>query len=375
MRLLVVSLLVVSCGGKVADDGTGGGSLPPEPEPGGLVDGSKSVLAAGGARTCAIDKAGVKCWGSPFGRRPVRVEGLASAQQIVAGSTFSCARMANGTVRCFGNNDGGQLGDGTTTTRDAPVRARELTNVVDLAAGAYHGCAVLKDGSVKCWGQNSDGQLGDGTTTNRSISVKVELPSATSVVAGFTHSCALLGDGSVRCWGAGNRGQLGTGTLDRSAKPVAVVGLTGRAVALSAGEDHTCARMEGGALQCWGRNFDGQLGDGGDEVRKSPIMVPLKDVTAIGLGRRHTCAIHGGGQLTCWGFNKSGQLGDGTTNVRRTPGPEILHPTANGVLAVGHDHTCARVLTGETYCWGEGSEGQLGTGNDSNQLTPVTITL
>jgi alpha-tubulin suppressor-like RCC1 family protein len=147
--------------------------------------------------------------------------------------------------------------------------------VVDqLALGWFHSCARLGDGTVKCWGDNGVGQLGDGTTTNSSTPVAVQgLSGAVEIAAGGLHSCARLGDGTVKCWGNNFSGELGdvTGTYS-SSTPVVVQGLSG-AVEIAAGNWHSCARLGDGTVKCWGGNSDGQLGDGTDTISPTPVVV------------------------------------------------------------------------------------------------------
>lgn len=373
MRVLFLAL-ILGCGGKVAGDGSRA-DLSPEPEPGGVVDGATSRFAAGGVHTCAINS-GVRCVGAFDGSphlRAVAIDGLASAQQLVAGATFTCARMANGTVRCFGNNDGGQLGDGTKTAQSTPVRVRTLVNIVEISAGAYHACARNKVGEVYCWGLGYDGQLGDGTAKDAPIAVKVKgVSSAIAISTGSTHSCAALGDGSVQCWGANHRAQLGNGTLVGSPTATTVGGLSGRVTAIAAGEDHNCAIIEGGVVQCWGRNFDGQLGDGSDVVRTSAITVKVPPSRAVSLGKLHTCALHDDGSASCWGANKIGQLGVGDNTPSRLPRRVALMGSITAI-DVGDEHSCfesgARV-----FCAGNGDDGRLGSGDEADRAAPVAAT-
>jgi hypothetical protein len=149
-----------------------------------------------------------------------------------------------------------------------------MPRVTGLAAGGFHTCALLEDGRVQCWGWNVFGQLGDGTTMGRSTPVTVTGLSgmATALEAGDRHTCALLEDGRVQCWGHNGLGQLGDGTTMHRSTPTTVTGLSGMATALEAGGAHTCALLADGRVQCWGRNDDGQLGDG-TAWRTTPVTV------------------------------------------------------------------------------------------------------
>src|SRR5881396_1743140 len=181
-----------------------------------------------------------------------------------------------------------------------------------VAAGGFHACMRLPDGTVQCWGRNYSGQLGngDGNLTNSSVPVTARgLTTATSVVTGDAHTCALLGDGTVQCWGVGDSGQRGDGTFNNiSTVPAAVVGITG-AGAVAARGYHSCALFGDGTVRCWGRNDDGQLGDGTFTSSSTPLRVGgLTGAAAVSGGFYHTCALLGDSTVQCWGRNAEGQL-------------------------------------------------------------------
>ena len=188
--------------------------------------------------------------------------------------SFTCALLSDGTVRCWGQNTDGRLGDGTTDSRTAPVTVSGLSGVTSIAAGADHACAVTSGGTVKCWGDNWYGTVGDGTTRNNRLSpVAVsEISGAAALTAGPWYSCALLSSGTVKCWGKNWQGKLGDGTTEDRLTPVAVSGLS-RAAGVTAGQDHVCALLSDATVSCWGDNWYGQLGDGTSEDRRTPVSV------------------------------------------------------------------------------------------------------
>jgi alpha-tubulin suppressor-like RCC1 family protein len=209
-------------------------------------------------------------------------------------------------------------------SRTSPVDVLGLSSgVLAVTAGATHTCALTGDGGIKCWGANDNGQLGDGTTTHRTTPVDVlGLASGVQAVsAGYWHTCALTADNAPLCWGNNSNGELGDGTTTQRTTPVGVVGLAGGVSAVVGGGGHTCALTEDNAALCWGWNTYGQLGDGTRVDRLIPVGVSGlgSDTRAIAAGGGHSCALDNTGGGSCWGNNGQGQLGDGTTTQRVTP--------------------------------------------------------
>ncbi|MBI3072531.1 MAG: hypothetical protein HYY84_10490 [Deltaproteobacteria bacterium] len=302
--------------------------------------------------------------------------GPEGATMLAAGAGHTCARMTTGGVKCWGMNDHGQLGDGTTTNRSRPVDVAALGDVVAVGAGYAHSCAIVSDGGrVVCWGDNRDGGIGDGTATDRAVpTVVAGLGSAVTIAGGAGQSCALLGDGTVKCWGANTYGQIGNNTTGDFAAPAVVNGLANvRSIAV--GGFHACALvvLDGGVPWCWGRNNAGQLGDGTDAGRSAPVaVIGVTSAKALAAGELHTCALLANGTATCWGANSDGQLGDGTQTDRwiATNVATLDAGAATGVWA-GRSHTCIRRSDGTASCWGQNSRGQIGDGTTSVKLTPT----
>ncbi|WP_441350699.1 RCC1 domain-containing protein [Streptomyces cellostaticus] len=287
-------------------------------------------------------------------------------------------------VESWGLNDGGQLGDGTTTERHTPVTVSGITAVTGLGTGsqALHGLAVLPNHTVKAWGHNFNGQVGDGTTVDHSTPGTVtDITTATQAAAGLSHSLALLKDGTAKAWGRNDFGQLGDGTTTDRTTPVTVSGLT-NAVAIAAGGSHGLALLKDGTAKAWGRNDFGQLGDGTTTDRTTPVTVSgLTNAVAIAAGGSYNLALLKDGTVKAWGFNNSGQLGDGTTTNRTTP--VTVSGLTNAVaIAAGGSHSLAatdgRRTTGPhtgsgLYTWGDNNFGQLGDGTTTNRSTPTLI--
>lgn len=355
-----------------------------------------AAIAAGGSHTCALTTdRGVKCWGANyFGQLgsgtswrgypvpvPLDVVGLsANVTSLTAGRFHTCALTAPGGVKCWGRNEFGQLGDGTTTERDVPVDVLGLyPEATAVTAGENHTCAITAEGGTKCWGHNNLGQLGNGTTTNYSTPVDViNLSSGTaSVAAGGDHTCAVTVDGKVKCWGWNGQGQLGDSTNTiRFKKPVNATGLGEGAAAITTGAHHTCAITSDGTAKCWGANERGQLGEGTTTARSVPVDVLglAGRVAAVTGGGDHTCALTIDGGVKCWGDNWYGQLGDGTYTQRSTPFDVVgLTNSVSAISASLGWHTCALTTAGGTKCWGNNSFGQLGDGSGTHRTTPVDV--
>jgi alpha-tubulin suppressor-like RCC1 family protein len=254
---------------------------------------SGAAIGVGLNHNCALTAGGgVKCWGCNGSGRlgdgttinrssPVDVVGLGSGvTAVAAGGEYNCALTVSGGVKCWGANWTGELGDGTTTERVTPVDVVGLASgVAAIAGGSHHTCAVTVGGGVKCWGWNEYGQLGDGTTTDSSTPVDVVglASGVIAVAAGNSHTCALTASGAVKCWGRNYSGELGDGTTSDSSMPVNVVGLAGEVSAITTGWGHTCVLTTAGGVKCWGANGCGQLGDGTTASSTAPVdvVVPL----------------------------------------------------------------------------------------------------
>lgn len=246
-------------------------------------------LAAGYSHTCALlSTGGVKCWGwnadgqlglgdSTSRTTPTDLSTLSSGvTQVVAGDSHTCALLSSGGVKCWGYNASGQLGVGDSTSRNTPTALSTLTSgVTQLAARGNTTCARLSTGAVKCWGFNFFGQIGDGTTTSRNTPTSV--PTLTSGVSQIetsgAHTCALLSTGGIQCWGFNSSGQLGDGTTSDNATPANVPALTSGVTQIRLGGSHSCALLSSTGVKCWGGNGDGQLGTGNTNNYSTPVDV------------------------------------------------------------------------------------------------------
>jgi alpha-tubulin suppressor-like RCC1 family protein len=388
------------------------------------VNGLKRIVA-GDAHTCVLTGQNrVRCWGdNHFGQLgygdaldvgdvPTRLPSAVGdvplpatdpVLQLVTGNNHTCVLLESGLIYCWGDNQYGQLGynridnlgDGEAVTSFGYVTLGDLATRV--AAGGDHTCAILQSGALRCWGRNTFGQLGRGNTANIGDNETVFSAGNVDLGAGVTvsdlalgdsHTCALLTTGAVRCWGLNNTGQLGYGNATNlgttgSINNLTNVSLTGAVRKLVAGSNHTCALTFAGTLRCWGSNQFGQLGQSignngnwGDQANELPSTLPSDintgaQVTDVAAGSNHTCAQSSDGKLKCWGLGSSGQLGYGDNNSQAAPPSAGVN--LDGVsayrIAAGVSHTCALRSNGSARCWGAGADGRLGRGSTTNSST------
>jgi alpha-tubulin suppressor-like RCC1 family protein len=345
-----------------------------------------TALAAGSSHTCALLVDGrVACWGDNFegqlgtgdtraSSRPTLVPGVSGATAIAAGGDHSCALISDGTVRCWGSS----VVTLSLSAITSPQPIAGLTKVLAIGSGEQHTCVVIAGGGLRCWGDNCSGQLGDGTTQETLVPVSVPLMSVEGVAAGgfdTPFTCA-RGVGGVFCWGDGKFGQLGNGATASSPVPVRVQGLSGRALDVSVGLGHACARQVDNQVACWGFNANGQLGIGTTTNSSRAVPVPgLGDalsVSAAGdFSHGFTCALRAGGGVQCWGANDVGQLGNGLG----VDSPQPIDVAGMGqavAITAGGGHACAILASGGIRCWGYGGSGELGNGQ-TKEVNPLPV--
>jgi alpha-tubulin suppressor-like RCC1 family protein len=289
-------------------------------------------ISQGEGHACAIVRGAAEqlyCWGRGIGEMPVEVALPGPPKEVACGRDFTCAIADK--VHCWGINDAGQLGDLMNATRDVPAPINSTkTTFTALRAGDDHACADEPSGIPECWGHNDEGTLGTGSFT------PAEARSPVAVVGGITTLPLIAG------W-------------------------------------HACA-LEGGEVFCWGRNAEGELGNANQIPTATPEQVPgLMGVTAIATGggpttRDASCAILVGGNMMCWGAGAEGRLGNGDTSDALVPVDVVGLPERALTAAIGYEHTCAIVESGDVYCWGNGDKGQLGDGRGAGSLAPVRVT-
>ncbi len=267
-------------------------------------------------------------------------------------------------------------GAGSTGSRSVPGK-------VPVAGGLYHGLAVTSSGALFAWGWNIVGQLGNGSTNGSSVPVKVRLPrgaKVTAAAAGFAHSVALTSTGAVLAWGKNYNGDLGNGSTTDSSVPVTVHLPAGTKVtAVAAGGEHNLAVTLTGAVLAWGYGADGQLGNGGTGSSGTPVPVSLPTgikVTAVAAGALHSLAVTSTGGVLAWGYNGDGELGDGSKTNSNVP-VKVKLPSGTKVIAVaaGGYYSLALTSTGAVLAWGYNADGELGDGATADSKVPVKVKL
>lgn len=390
----------IDCGASCDEEtlvAQSGVALGPPTDAGALGDGRAS-LDAGAVDGALPDSAvsGASHPLSPLG--PFAATELA----IGLGVDHACVLYPSGDVGCWGANDVGQLGDGTTTPRPDPSRSvAGITGAIAIASGNKWSCALLGDGRVACWGANDRGQLGDGTTDPFASSPRyvAGLTGMTVLAAGDAHGCAgrpTATTPDVYCWGSNDHGQAGSanGVVVRTPVSSFIDSGTSTALVVGAGVGHTCVGA-GGKLFCWGDNAAGQLGTGDLAPRTAPSAIQLPQAASpirLGLGRTSSCAlgVFGAGNthgLSCWGSNAFGELGLNNKTPSEIPmalgvitvgsfggdaGTVFTTYTPNTV-SVGDFHACQLATPTQIACWGRNDVGQLGTAPSADKLTQSPV--
>lgn len=293
---------------------------------------------------------------------------------LTGGHWHSCYLTAGQDVYCWGHNEWGQIGNGTTQNTSTPLKVYTPVLFEQIEAGYMFNCG-LSQGQAYCWGENEHGQIGDGTTTDRWVPTKVNTPLVfKQVTAGDGHACGLQHNGEVACWGANDNAQITDpvrGAVIAWPYPVT----TGvRFTTITAGQLHTCGLDEEGRAYCWGYNGHGQIGIGSTEIFvPTPSLVSDElRFTQISAGYRHTCGVTFERETWCWGRNPEGQLGDGTTNDSGVP-VAVAGKLDMKQVFTGYFNTCGITTSDETFCWGQNWKGQLGDGTTDRKTVPTAV--
>jgi alpha-tubulin suppressor-like RCC1 family protein len=277
----------------------------------------------------------------------------------------------------WGNNDNGQIGDGTNINRNSPVLIDSVTEWKQISSGIYHNLAIKKDGTLWGWGRNYDGMLADGTDTTRYSAIHIGIAENWDYVsAGYQHNLAIKNDGTLWAWGSNVFGQLGDGTTKAQKKPIQI-GIETNWTKVCSANEFSIAIKNDGTIWAWGKNAECLLGigDTNSVYKKSPMQISQdNDWKDVFSSYNHSFAIKKNGTLWAWGINVSGELGIGDTNINRRSTPvQISKGTFWTKVSCGESHTIALKSDSTIWTWGDNRFGQLGDGSQIKRSEPVQI--
>jgi alpha-tubulin suppressor-like RCC1 family protein len=301
-----------------------------------------------------------------------------SIVKIGQGSFFTCGLTSGGLAYCWGHNTFGQLGNGTNINHLIPTAVSQTgVSFASITAGGFHACGLTNLGEAYCWGRNDFGQSGDGTSIDQNIPTAVSQTgiSFTNITAGIYHTCGLTSTGLAYCWGKNDYGQSGDSTSTELYVPTAVTQTGISFTSITAGGFHTCGLTSTGLAYCWGKNSDGQLGDDTTTDRNIPTAVSQTGISFKNIitGGSHTCGLTSAGLAYCWGWNISGQLGIGTyTTYLYIPTAVAQTGISFTSMTAFNNHTCGITSTGLAYCWGHNNYGQVGDSTSANKYSVPT---
>jgi alpha-tubulin suppressor-like RCC1 family protein len=348
-------------------------------------DANYTRVTTGYHHACAIrEDSTAWCWGAGGNGRLGNDSSADKAQVsavigtgwsgLVAGNASTCGIKTDGTLWCWGRGNEGQLGLDSTTTYDTPQHVGGESDWEKLTLGAYHVCGLRKGGKLYCWGGNNYTQVGNDSSSKTLQPVAIEPNSTFSAVAlGYYHSCAVNTDGSLWCWGRNNDGQLGIGSSNGNFGLPQQVGSEMDWDRVTLGEAYSCATKTDGALWCWGRGAEGQLGYGDTSEKTTPQAVDVGNAYAhIAGGRQTMCGLRkNDGSLWCWGKGGNGQLGDAP--ARNLAPVELWDHKDWQQLEVGVHHICGLRSDNRISCWGNNRYGQTGSGEFGQALSPRSV--
>jgi alpha-tubulin suppressor-like RCC1 family protein len=396
-RVAVLTVTVAACA-KLANIPSYGledsGSQPDVPGIGGGsscwgTPGCITAIAAGYKRTCAIADQTLYCWGNAPG---TGASDVGTPQQVATGVSsvslsgdvaspgtagVNCFTSGSG-LSCWGDDDFDQL-EQQHASNNKPVLI-DANNYGHVAVGADHVCAITQDGGVLCWGADGDYQLGSDLVQNMcggascsSAPVHVLDDAGNAIAAGLSHTCVQMTSGAVECWGLDSNGQLGNGREGRGSNDVlsTPIGSGNNVKQIATGSRHTCAITAMSTWACWGDGLYGALGNGGTGDVSTPTLSGTHLFDAIAAGARNTCGVDDASSVECWGDNTTGVVGSAELGMTIESPVSITVDQAQ-LLAVGYSHACAVLIGGQLECWGDNSAGELGDGSTQHQTCGTT---
>lgn len=342
------------------------------------------------------------------------VGGIASPTWQTIALAFSggsvCGITNGGEAWCWGRNNIGQLGNEDTADQAAAVRLgtsgsstlwSDWTQIVGSSQATF--CGIRSNGEAYCWGANNNGKIGNGNSTNQDKPTRVGTGGTStlwsdweSISLGENHTCGIRTNGEAYCWGNGGNGQLGNGTTTASQTTPVRVGTGGTSTlwsdwaSIAASGQHSCGIRDNGTAWCWGNGNDGQLGDGNTtDPQTTPVQVGTSgtstlwsDWESLSGGYSFTCGIRTNGEAYCWGDGSNGEMGNGVAGITGSPNTTPKRVGTSGTSTLWSDWAnisangsapCGLRDDGTIWCWGNGDEGGLGNGTQDTELTPVQV--
>jgi alpha-tubulin suppressor-like RCC1 family protein len=400
IRLLALATIAAACGridyardGGVDEDAPradAGLVLPCPPSACGAAA-AVTAVSAGESHVCAVAGGRLHCWGENDPSRLALCGGVADVigprlvddrttwTALAMGEVHSCG-LRGAQLSCWGTNFNGATATGMTD----PIAIRdvtgELVSVRAIATRRWHSCGITSLGELYCAGLDDFGQLGiGGPGESQWAPVRVGTDADWEVVSvGGSHTCGLRAGGAAFCWGDNQYGALSTGDTSDRATPTAVA-TAERFVDLASGKHHTCALTSDSRLYCWGRRFEGQIGDGMPGGAAAPAQTTPVEVAgswrAVGAGWFHTCGVRADGTLWCWGDNTDGAIGSGGATPWQLAPLQIGARTDWASVSAGFAFTCALTTGGELHCFGLNDDGQLGQPDTTSRGAPARVCL
>jgi len=364
----------------------GTANSPPSDEVSTALNPSHQIFSSGDEHQCEIHQNGTLwCWGDNFGgqigdgtlvdkMQPVQIGSDIDWVQIGLGSSHSCAIKQNGSLWCWGYNNHGQLGDDSFVRKSVPTQIGQDFDWKFVDGGWRHTCAVKQNGNLYCWGDNREGQVGLGDNNIVDISTPQLISSDglwQKISMGDEFSCGLKTGGNTFCWGENDVGQIANGDFINQFSIVQISGVAFDEI--KAGQDHVCALKADKTLWCWGGNYDGQLGIGNSSNINIVQQVGLEsNWEFLSVGGASSCAINTNSDLYCWGYNEYGQLGNGSMVDVNTP--LLIQANSDWVYVTrAWRSVCGLKQDNSVLCWGGNDHGQLGLGNRGGTLVPQLI--
>lgn len=385
-----------------------------------------TLVAASGNMTCGITSTGVlKCWGNN-NPNPAIVDTGVSYKSIAPGSDYYCGITSTDQLKCWGTNTYGQLGTGNTTTQATPVLVNGGTTYKMISAGrdSRTTCAITSSDILQCWGYNYYGQVGNGNNTdvlapvgidtgntykkisvgtyitcglttsnklkcwgngylgngtyssNLSVPTVVDLNTDYADISVSAHACGLTSSSSIKCWGTNSGGQLGNGTTDESSTP-SLINSSDSFAAVSVGSGFSCGLKSNGAVICWGQNSLGQFGYGNAYSNRVPTKVDFTQaISEVSIGDSIMCVIDSSQKLKCHSITypyDTVYLGDGVPSSNKRTPVRVDPATNYSLISTNYNTSCGITASGALKCWGQNSNGQVGTGTIKLVSEPVTI--